>query len=121
MRSPGPTPAQDLTGNPAAAPPDSCEEPGRVMPALRQDHEVSPRMEATGRRSEMHSSFRIVACWAVLATGAAAVPAAAAAAGEMPPAVNRGGRLLAADVQPILHTRCLRVPRSVRSDERASF
>ena len=62
-------------------------------------------MEATGRRSEMHSSFRIAACWAVLATGAAAVPAAAAAAGEMPPAVNRAVDF-AADVQPILHTRC---------------
>ncbi|MDE0107062.1 MAG: PSD1 and planctomycete cytochrome C domain-containing protein [Bryobacterales bacterium] len=53
----------------------------------------------------MPSSFRIAAYWTVFAAGAGSMPAVATAAVELPPVANRIVDF-AADVQPILHTRC---------------
>ena len=53
----------------------------------------------------MHSSSRIAAYWTVLAMGASSALSVVAPAAELPPAVNRLVDF-AADVQPILHTRC---------------
>ena len=53
----------------------------------------------------MHSLFRFAACFALAPVGSLPTPAVAAAVPELPPAV---GRIVdfAADVEPILHTRC---------------
>ena len=75
------------------------------MPTVSQAHGISPRMEATARRADMHSSTRIAAYWTVLAMGASSALSVVAPAAELPPAVNRLVDF-AADVQPILHTRC---------------